>query len=74
MISHDQICNMKKNIGSLDKTIRIVLAIILVGLYLGKIITGVYGTVSLVVAGILLLTSLINFCPLYKIFGWKTSE
>ena len=60
--------------GSLDKTIRVVLAIVLVRLYVGNITTGVLANVSLIVAGLLLITSLINFCPLYKLFGWKTSE
>ena len=44
---------MKKNIGSLDKTIRVVLAIVLVRLYVGNITTGVLANVSLVVAGLL---------------------
>ena len=65
---------MKKNLGLLDKQIRIILAIILVGLKLANVVTGTLGYIFLAAAGILTLTTLINFCPLYKIFGWSTNK
>jgi hypothetical protein len=57
---------MKKNIGSLDSNIRITLAIVLSLLFLGKFIVGALGLVVFIVGIVLLLTSLINFCPLYS--------
>ncbi len=60
---------MKKNMGSADKLIRVIIAAV-VGIlyYLGKI-EGTLAYVLMAVAIILLITSFINFCPLYKIFG-----
>ncbi len=63
---------MKKNMGNTDRTIRILLAIVIAGLYFGNIITGTLGLVLLVLAVVFLLTSLVSFCPLYAIFGLNT--
>lgn len=61
-----------KNIGSTDKIIRVVIAIILGALYFTGSVTGVLGIVLLVVAVMLILTSLIGFCGIYKLLGIKT--
>ncbi|MDA3954384.1 MAG: DUF2892 domain-containing protein [Bacteroidales bacterium] len=63
---------MKKNMGSIDKTLRIIFALLIVILFYLKVITGTFGIVLLVFAGIFLLTSFISFCPLYTIFGFST--
>jgi uncharacterized membrane protein HdeD (DUF308 family) len=63
---------MKKNMGMADKVIRIIVAIVIGGLYLGEIVTGTVGIVLLVLAIVFLLTSLVSFCPLYTVFGIKT--
>lgn len=63
---------MKKNMGNTDRTVRILLAIVIAGLYFGNIITGTLGLVLLVLAVVFLLTSLVSFCPLYAIFGLNT--
>lgn len=60
---------MKKNMGGLDRIIRILLALIVVALYYFKIVEGTLAYVLLAVAGIFLVTSFVNFCPLYTIFG-----
>ena len=65
---------MKANIGSFDKVIRIILAIIFAVLYFTKLVDGTVGIVLLVLSGILLLTSIFNFCPLYTILGLKTTS
>jgi O-antigen/teichoic acid export membrane protein len=65
---------MKKNISSADRIIRLLIAIALVILYFTKTIAGTWGIVGMVVAAILLLTVLINFCPLYGIFGISTCK
>ena len=61
-----------KNIGSADRIIRVVIAIILGVLYFTGSVTGVLGIVLLVVAVMLILTSLVGFCGLYKLLGIKT--
>ena len=65
---------MKKNMGTTDKIIRIVVAIIVSALYITETVTGVLGMVLLVAGGIFLATSLVNFCPLYTIFGMSTCK
>lgn len=65
---------MIKNMGSADRIIRLVIAAIAAYLYFGEYLAAPWGTVALVVGGIMLLTSLINFCPLYRIFGIRTCK
>jgi len=59
---------MKKNIGNLDKKIRISIAILVAVLYFTNVINGITAIILGVVALILLATSFINFCPLYYPF------
>lgn len=65
---------MKTNMGTLDKTIRIIIAIIIGYLYYNGTISGTLGIILTVFAAIFLLTSIISFCPLYTIFGIKTCK
>jgi hypothetical protein len=65
---------MKKNMGSADKIIRVVIAIIFSVLYFTQTVTGTLGIILLVVGGIFLLTSVISFCPLYVPFGINTCK
>lgn len=65
---------MAKNMGSADRIIRLLVAIVLIGLYAGGILTGIWGIVSLVLAGVFVLTSTISFCPLYLPFGIRTNR
>lgn len=55
--------------GSADKMVRIIIAIVLAVLFYMNIISGTLGIVLLVVAGVFVLTSFISFCPLYAVFG-----
>ncbi len=65
---------MKKNMGSADKIIRIVLAITVGVLYYTNIISGTAAIVLGALAVIFLLTSLISFCPLYVPLGITTCK
>ena len=65
---------MKKNMGSLDKTVRILLLIAIGVLYYTKVIEGTLALVLGAFAVVLLLTSLISFCPLYLPFGISTKR
>ncbi len=65
---------MKKNVGSIDRTLRILLAIIIAILFFTKVITGTLGIILLIFAGILVITSLIGFCGLYTILGINTCK
>ncbi|MDX1942020.1 MAG: DUF2892 domain-containing protein [Saprospiraceae bacterium] len=63
---------MKKNMGSADRIIRLIIAAVIAGLFFTNVITGTLGIVLMVLAGIFLLTSLVSFCPLYAPFGIST--
>ena len=63
---------MKKNMGSADRIIRTIVAVVLGILYYTDVISGTVGLVLVILAGIFLLTSLVSFCPLYAPFGIST--
>ncbi len=65
---------MKKNMGSYDKLIRLIVAIALIVLYYKEVLTGTLGIIALVLALVLTVTSLIGFCPLYTLFGINTCK
>ena len=60
---------MKTNMGIIDRVVRIVIALVFIGLYFGNVITGTLAIVLIVLAGVFILTSLVSFCPLYLMFG-----
>ena len=59
---------MKCNVGKTDKIIRFVLGIIIAAL--GLFYQSWWGLIALIPIG----TALINFCPLYPIFGANTCK
>ena len=65
---------MKPNMGTTDKILRILVAIILIGLYFANMISGTIAIILLVIAGVFILTSFISFCPLYFPFGISTRK
>ena len=65
---------MKKNMSNTDKGIRVLIAIGIALLYYFNIISGTLGIVLVALAIIFLITSLVSFCPLYKIFGINTCK
>ena len=61
---------MKKNMGTIDKILRVIIAIVIAVLYyMDLIVSDTLSAVVLFLAAILLITSLLNFCPLYFVFG-----
>ena len=56
---------MKKNMGTIDRSIRILLAIAIIILYITGSITGVAAIILGILAFVFIITSLIGFCPLY---------
>lgn len=63
---------MKANMGSTDRILRTLLAVVIGVLYFTGTITGTLGIVLLALAVVFLLTSFISFCPLYAPFGINT--
>ena len=65
---------MKANVGSIDRIVRVVLAVILGALYFSGTVSGTLGIILLVVGVVLLLTSVVSFCPLYSLFKFSTKK
>ena len=65
---------MKKNMGSTDKVVRIVIAAVIAVLYFTNFISGTLAIVLLAIAVIFVITSFIGFCPLYQLFGISTKK
>lgn len=58
---------MKANVGTIDRTLRIVIGLVLIALSLAGVI-GMWGWIGLVP----LATGLFRFCPAYRLLGIKT--
>lgn len=65
---------MKKNMGSTDKIIRILFAIVVAVLFYTKTVEGTLALVLGILATVMVATSLISFCPLYLPFGISTCK
>lgn len=65
---------MKKNMGSADRIIRVIIGLVIATLYFMEIISGTLAIILGVVAAIFILTSLVSFCPLYLPFGLSTCK
>ena len=63
---------MKKNMGTADRIIRIVLAAVFAYLYFSGTVAGTLGIVLVVLGAVFVLTSLVSFCPLYTLVGLNT--
>jgi len=58
--------------GTADKIIRIILALVMVILYVTGMIPGILGIILIALSAIFVITSLVSFCPLYLPFGLST--
>lgn len=65
---------MKSNMGTTDRTIRLIIAAIIAALYFGGQITGTVAIVLGIVAVAFLVTSLVGWCPVYLPFGISTRK
>ncbi|MBN9299137.1 DUF2892 domain-containing protein [Elizabethkingia anophelis] len=63
---------MKKNMGTIDKAIRILIAIVIGVLYFTNTISGIMAIILGILAIAFVLTSFMSFCPLYLPFGINT--
>ena len=63
---------MFHNVGKIDRIVRVILAVILGILSFTKIVEGEWATGTIIVAMILLMTSLRQCCPVYALLGLGT--
>lgn len=65
---------MKRNMGIIDRVIRIAIAITLGFLFVQGIVSGALGVILMIVAGVFVLTSVVGLCPLYRLVGVSTCK
>ncbi|MCX5880581.1 MAG: DUF2892 domain-containing protein [Deltaproteobacteria bacterium] len=64
----------EKNMGTLDRAIRIVIAVVIAVLYFNGNLSGLTATVLGIFAIIFIITSFVGFCPLYSVIGLSTCK
>lgn len=65
---------MKLNMGAIDRSIRLVAAVVIAVLYFTGQIAGTVAIVLGIVAVIFLVTSIVGWCPGYLPFGLSTRK
>ncbi len=65
---------MKKNVGSVDRVLRVLVALVIGILYLSNQISGTAAIILGVLAVIFLLTGLVSVCPIYMLLGLSTKK
>ena len=65
---------MKKNMGTIDKVIRVLVAVVILVLYFTHVISGTLAVILLILAAVFVVTSLLGLCPLYLLFGLSTKK
>ena len=65
---------MKKNMGLIDKVVRILVAVLFIALYFTGTVTGTVGIILVALGVVFILTSLVGFCPLYLPLGLSTRK
>ena len=65
---------MKQNMGTIDRVIRTVLALVVAILYFTKNISGLAAIILGIFTIVFLLTSIVGFCPLYTVLGIRTTK
>jgi hypothetical protein len=63
---------MKKNLHSIDRLVRIILALVFAFLIFNGTLTGLAGIILGILAIVFLATGVISFCPIYKALGIST--
>jgi hypothetical protein len=65
---------MKKNVGNVDRTLRVLLALVLIGLSYYEIIPSPYSYISIVLSIIFIGTSFLSFCPIYHVLNISSKK
>lgn len=65
---------MTANMGTADRTVRIILALVFIAAIALGWITGPLAIIAGILAAVFILTSVVRVCPLYLPFGLKTNR
>lgn len=63
---------MPRNMGNADRTLRVIAALVLAVLAYTGTVTGTLALVAWIVAAVFVATSVVSFCPLYRLVGMNT--
>jgi hypothetical protein len=63
---------MTKNMGPADRAVRVLAALVILGLYVAGAISGLTATVLGIIAVVFVVTSAVGFCPAYVPFKIST--
>ena len=63
---------MKKNLGTIDRVVRILIAVIFAVLVFTGVIGGAAAFILGILAAVFVITAALGFCPLYLPFGINT--
>lgn len=64
---------MKKNMGTIDRAVRVLVAAIIAVLYFLGVLPGVWAVILGVLAVVFIATSFVGTCPLYLPLGLSTA-
>ena len=65
---------MKRNVGNIDRIVRVSAAFVVSGLYFSNLISGSLAVILGVGAVVMLVTGLSGWCGLYSIFGYESCK
>lgn len=65
---------MNKNMGTIDRVIRVAIAVVFFGLIGAQVVQGVVAIILGILGGVFVLTSFISWCPLYLPFKLSTRK
>jgi hypothetical protein len=65
---------MKKNMGPIDRMVRLGIAAVLIAVFFLFSSLGTFGYVALTLAAVMVITSFVSLCPLYLPFGISTCK
>jgi len=65
---------MKKNMGTVDRVVRVALAVMFVSLIFAGQVQGKLAVILGVLAAVFVVTSTVSFCPLYLPFSFSTRK
>lgn len=65
---------LKRNIGTLDRIVRLLIAVVIAVLYFTGNLSGLTAIILGIVTAIFVVTGLVGFCPLYVLFGISTRK
>ena len=65
---------MSANVGSADRSIRVILGLVLITLAFMAGWSMLANIISAVIGIVLIATALFRFCPAYRLFGFRTCK